>query len=543
MKRTIYYLASIAVLTALLVVPAVQAEAIGWQAIAPGIDYQAYTFNSPDPIFPGPVRAFVARMQRSNTSVTLDSAIANDSISGSRQKMTDMAAIYDEAINYWGQSWGKRNHVVVAINGGFFDLGTGVIQGGQVQGGWYTKRFGDFGGGGGGGASGFAWKLDRSAFMGQCVNNIPEKQRVTYPKIADINLNWMMFEGINLNPSDRCMNQLILYTPQYGKSTPVHSGEATLEVVVEMTTPDLIKPTPNYAAGIVRELHEGSGSTLISYDAVVLSAGGTARDVLIDQEHIQVGDEILISQELSHYSKSDCSTPAPGDWSKTYASIDGNKIVVYEGAVPLDLPVLGPDPRTAIAFNNDYVYFIVVDGRRPGYSIGLDLHYLGQFAMDTLGATWAINQDGGGSSTMVINDQVMNLPSDCRFLYLPFVSNNASTAQMAAQPDAQNVDYQRQRVCQRPVANGMLMVQVEDMLQSNRFTAGDAVITNQAAVLRLGPGSNYPAITTIPAGTSGVILADINNLGGILAKGFYRWKIDIGGGIVGWVAEETLDNQ
>ena len=36
----------------------------------------------------------------------------------------------------------------------------------MVQSGWYAKRFDDLGGG-----SGFAWKLDRSAFIGECVDH------------------------------------------------------------------------------------------------------------------------------------------------------------------------------------------------------------------------------------------------------------------------------------------------------------------------------------------------------------------------------------
>ena len=41
-------------------------------------------------------------------------------------------------------------------------------------------------------------------------------------------------------------------------------------------------------------------------------------------------------------------------------------------------------------------------------SVGMSIHELAVFARDTLGATWGVAQDGGGSSTMVINGQVVN---------------------------------------------------------------------------------------------------------------------------------------
>jgi exopolysaccharide biosynthesis protein len=56
------------------------------------------------------------------------------------------------------------------------------------------------------------------------------------------------------------------------------------------------------------------------------------------------------------------------------------------------------------------VLMVVVDGRQKKWSIGLTLN---QFArlFKRLGAVYALNLDGGGSSTMVINGEVVNRPS------------------------------------------------------------------------------------------------------------------------------------
>ncbi|MHA6529429.1 phosphodiester glycosidase family protein [Paenibacillus sp. BAC0078] len=68
------------------------------------------------------------------------------------------------------------------------------------------------------------------------------------------------------------------------------------------------------------------------------------------------------------------------------------------------------NPRTAIGMiaPNHYV-FVVVDGRKEGYSRGMTLAELADLMKD-LGATEAYNLDGGGSSTMYFMGRVVNNP-------------------------------------------------------------------------------------------------------------------------------------
>ena len=54
---------------------------------------------------------------------------------------------------------------------------------------------------------------------------------------------------------------------------------------------------------------------------------------------------------------------------------------------------------------------IVADGRQPDYSVGMSLQELAEFLLG-LGAIDAMNLDGGGSTTMVLNGKVVNQPSD-----------------------------------------------------------------------------------------------------------------------------------
>jgi hypothetical protein len=70
-------------------------------------------------------------------------------------------------------------------------------------------------------------------------------------------------------------------------------------------------------------------------------------------------------------------------------------------------------PRTAVGFNADSssLFLVTVDGRQPAVSSGMSLQELAGFLIH-IGVHNGINLDGGGSTTMVINDTVMNSPSD-----------------------------------------------------------------------------------------------------------------------------------
>jgi exopolysaccharide biosynthesis protein len=72
--------------------------------------------------------------------------------------------------------------------------------------------------------------------------------------------------------------------------------------------------------------------------------------------------------------------------------------------------IQGEQPRTAVGIiAPDHLVFVVVDGRSPGYSAGVTMTGLAQI-MQGLGATTAYNLDGGGSSTMYFNGELVNNP-------------------------------------------------------------------------------------------------------------------------------------
>ena len=71
---------------------------------------------------------------------------------------------------------------------------------------------------------------------------------------------------------------------------------------------------------------------------------------------------------------------------------------------------MGSNPRTAIGIKTDGTYLFVISDGRTDESEGLSLLELAEF-MSSLGAKTAYNLDGGGSSTMVFNGSVVNVPT------------------------------------------------------------------------------------------------------------------------------------
>lgn len=71
---------------------------------------------------------------------------------------------------------------------------------------------------------------------------------------------------------------------------------------------------------------------------------------------------------------------------------------------------MASNPRTALGITEDGHYLFVVSDGRTGESEGLSLYELAEF-MQSLGVTTAYNLDGGGSSTMYLNGEVINQPT------------------------------------------------------------------------------------------------------------------------------------
>jgi exopolysaccharide biosynthesis protein len=110
------------------------------------------------------------------------------------------------------------------------------------------------------------------------------------------------------------------------------------------------------------------------------------------------------------------------DLSKVYTAVAGSAIIVKEGvdvsaSSPSEGDPLNPNPRTLVGLSHHgrFLYFVVIDGRVAGYSLGTT-NAQSAALMITLGCDSALNLDGGGSTEMVRADlpgaaYIVNNPS------------------------------------------------------------------------------------------------------------------------------------
>ena len=91
------------------------------------------------------------------------------------------------------------------------------------------------------------------------------------------------------------------------------------------------------------------------------------------------------------------------NWQNIKMAVSGSSVLVNEGVIIRDYAydITGRHPRTAIgsSITGKQIFLVTVDGRQQG-SIGMTQKELA-YLMRTLGAHYAINLDGGGSTTML----------------------------------------------------------------------------------------------------------------------------------------------
>lgn len=147
-----------------------------------------------------------------------------------------------------------------------------------------------------------------------------------------------------------------------------------------------------YYVDVVRCRHRA----LKPYGGVVLSAplGGSFDPVI---RALLPGERMVLGWTLG--------------WTDVFDSIGGNPTLIEDGLIQYQSMDADDGyfanarlPRTAVAWDSEthQVFLLTVDGRQPGYSNGMSLQQLAVFLKTRLGATDALNLDGGGSTTMVL---------------------------------------------------------------------------------------------------------------------------------------------
>jgi exopolysaccharide biosynthesis protein len=192
-------------------------------------------------------------------------------------------------------------------------------------------------------------------------------------------------------------DELIIFTPRFHRTTLTNPNG--IEVVVRRNR--------------VATVGDLKGSSEIPADGYVISAVGSAREWV--KTYVRKGATISFDWRLNPIE--------PGtniEWLRAYSMLGGGPQLIKAGKVAITdreekmAPGFATDrhPRTAIAkLESGRLVLVTVDGRQPGVSAGMTLQMLAELLLE-LGAVEAINLDGGGSTTMVINNKVVNRPSD-----------------------------------------------------------------------------------------------------------------------------------
>jgi hypothetical protein len=351
--------------------PLVLAQYAQRERVAPGVERAIYRLQTSA----GPLVVSAVLLDPREPTLRLAAVLAHDSIVSSGETVSSMAA---------------RTGAVAGINADYFDIGnTNAPVGVVVRNGGLERTP----------STRVALTVSRDRhirfetyrFAGSAVDEagIPGAAR-TIP-LATVN-EWPPASG-----------SATLLTPAFGAAAP-HAGVAVAELA-PLSPPNATQPAPN---GRYRVTAVDAGAP--AQPGYALALGAT----LAGGGLPQAGDLITLS----------AATDPP--LADVATALGGGPALVADG-LPVDDPASpGYAERArripvsaALRFADGTCALIVVDGRRPQLSIGVDRAELIALALG-FGATDAMQFDSGGSATLVARDlgderaSVQNDPSDGR---------------------------------------------------------------------------------------------------------------------------------
>ena len=333
---------------------------------------------------------YVAEMSRHEPTLHFEVALANAQVLG-KETVRSMA-------NRRNQRGDRR--VLVAVNGGFGVLGDmrgygGVLENLHVQDGELITQ-----------------PTDTEACFGVTESGEFLSTPVKMKASVQIDAHTLPLGCVNQRRLDGC--QVTLYTPRLGESTRTNRRRGTEIVIGGLPLPF----TPNYTHAYRVEGISRDGNSTIPRDGGILWISTRLKDSGVSEFNTGANGTLTL-------------TLSPPEWNRVQHAIGGRFRLLKDGQINETLVEmhhaekrhtpgkrasvlnLSHEPRTALGYNADTLFLIVADGRQPKYSTGLTLYELASIFID-LGATEAINLDGGSSSTFIVNDAVINRPSGQR---------------------------------------------------------------------------------------------------------------------------------
>lgn len=350
----------VASLVAAFLVPVVSAAP---RELWPGVTYEpGVQFTSR-----GPVAINVLRGPRPGGLTTLEPVLSNDTVVG-RETLTAM----------------QRRLVSVAtaagVNGDYFTLATGKPSGVLMRDAQLVSP-----------------PNAGRASAGITTDGSLDVRRVAFAGTWRTSVASRPLGALNALPS---AGGTALLTDAYGPSAPALKGSiAVVLFPFAAATPDV-----DLVAPVVDARNDGGAVAIPPGGAVLLARGAAASTLAAEAP---VGATVTIRLGLR---------PA---WPNVVGAIGGGPQIVRNGAAVFrsgevfTTRQLGPRaPRSAVGQLRDgRIVLVAVDGRQPGYSVGLTNFELAQ-ALVRLGAVTGMALDSGGSTTMAFDGTLLNRPSD-----------------------------------------------------------------------------------------------------------------------------------
>ena len=226
--------------------------------------------------------------------------------------------------------------------------------------------------------------------------------------------NYVDASGID---KERKPNEIIVYNPYFGPSTLTKPDG--LEILFsKCKSNDHFGGTGNIICRQA-EIHEKSGNSVIPKDGRIVSIGSEALDENTKALLLQSFDRNhkkrtnMLFHDIIKFGGLDLLADKNSD---TVAGVpqlikNGKIDITWEQEKTTKSFVETRHPRTAVAKLKDGKFLMItVDGRSES-SGGIGLQDLAEYLL-SLGATDAMNLDGGGSTTMFLDGKVVNHPSD-----------------------------------------------------------------------------------------------------------------------------------
>ncbi|MEQ9279146.1 MAG: phosphodiester glycosidase family protein [Balneola sp.] len=282
-------------------------------------------------------------------------------------KAQDRLAAYEKTSSMSARKSMPSHEVIAAINGDFYSGGTPTnlqVLNGEIL----TKP------------------INREVF-GYSSNSEMFINTTSYDGVLKIGETTNSISNVN---RVRNSNQIIFYNHFFGSGTSTNNfgTELTLKAIDPWVVNGEVRT-------VVVSKSENEGNSSLTDSTFVLSGHGAGATIL---NSVSSGDTLVINHKVA--PATDALKEAVGGSAKFLN--DG----VNQGNWP------ERHPRSALGFNADTTkfYFVTVDGRQSS-SVGMTLTELGDFMLG-IGAHNALNLDGGGSTTLVVHNEVANSPSD-----------------------------------------------------------------------------------------------------------------------------------